>query len=108
MNRERAKLLLPIIQAFAEGKTIEFQTADGDWTRSNTPSFCFDHKRYRIKPEPQVVRIVYDKNNSAWASWYPESKQFTLSDSDLLKEYSNKKYDDYRPFRVATLVEKLD
>lgn len=31
MNREQAKELLPIIQAFAEGKTIQVKASDGLW-----------------------------------------------------------------------------
>ena len=31
MTREEAKEILPIIQAFAEGKTIEYREYDGEW-----------------------------------------------------------------------------
>lgn len=53
MNREQAKELLPIIQAFAEGKTILVQ--DGiDWCYlSNESDFNLNPQRYRIKPEPK-------------------------------------------------------
>lgn len=54
MTREEAKEWLPIIQAWAEGKTIQYQINQGSrWTdiindlcTSNPPS------NYRIKPEP--------------------------------------------------------
>lgn len=52
MNREEAKELLPIIQAFAEGKPIEVRNCaiDDEWKETSFPSFepPFD---YRIKPE---------------------------------------------------------
>ena len=51
MIREEAKKFLPIIQAFAEGKTIETYSCSGmDWVEANNPSFslCFE---YRVKPE---------------------------------------------------------
>ena len=53
MNRIQAKELLPIIQAFAEGKTILVQ--DGiDWCYlSNESDFNLNPQRYRIKPEPK-------------------------------------------------------
>ena len=53
MNRQQAKELLPIIQAFAEGKTILVQ--DGiDWCYlSNESDFNLNPQRYRIKPEPK-------------------------------------------------------
>ena len=53
MNRIQAKELLPIIQAFAEGKTILVQ--DGiDWCYlSNESDFNLNPQRYRIKSEPK-------------------------------------------------------
>lgn len=54
MNRERAKELLPIIQAFVEGKTIEFRERGCTlWTESVSPIFNFAIFEYRIKPEPK-------------------------------------------------------
>lgn len=55
MNRERAKELLPIIQAFAEGKAIESRCIKGYtslWYDDEDPSFDNDLE-YRIKPEPK-------------------------------------------------------
>ena len=52
MTREEAKALLPIMQAFAEGKTIEFRACDGEWKVANTPTWS-SHLFYRIKPEPK-------------------------------------------------------
>ena len=51
MDRERAKELLPIIQAFAEGKTIQVQE-DIDWCYlGDDADFNLNPLRYRIKPE---------------------------------------------------------
>ena len=53
MNRNQAKALLPIIQAFAEGKAIESRCIKGDtslWYDDEDPSFDNDFE-YRIKPE---------------------------------------------------------
>ena len=52
MTREEAKGLLPIMQAFAEGKTIEFRAYGGAWKVANTPTWS-SHLIYRIKPEPK-------------------------------------------------------
>ena len=52
MTREEAKEMLPIIQAFAEGKTIEFRTIEGTWEELPDPLFQNPYK-YRIKPEPR-------------------------------------------------------
>lgn len=52
MNSRQAKELLPIIQAFAEGKTIEFRERGCTlWTESVSPIFNFANFEYRIKPE---------------------------------------------------------
>lgn len=51
MTREQAKDFLPIITAFAEGKTIEVMNTSGHWEEINIPNFDIDPKKYRIKPE---------------------------------------------------------
>ena len=54
MNRQQAKELLPIIQAFAEGKTIEFRNKSfKEWTEIDNLSFDPTITNYRIKPEPK-------------------------------------------------------
>ena len=52
MTREKAKELLPIIQAFAEGKTIQIKALDGLWHDDNVGDIRFyaKPKNYRIKP----------------------------------------------------------
>lgn len=52
MTREEAKKLLPIIQAFAEGKTIESKFGNQEWIETNYPVWEKDSE-YRIKPEPK-------------------------------------------------------
>lgn len=53
MTKEQAKELLPIITAFAEGKTIEVKDDDGKWTEIPYPVFRNIPEKYRIKPEPE-------------------------------------------------------
>lgn len=55
MDRNQAKALLPIIQAYAEGKAIESRCIKGDkslWYDDEDPSFDNDFE-YRIKTEPR-------------------------------------------------------
>ena len=61
MTREEAKVLLPIIQAFAEGKVIECRTkpttikgtdVPNDWTEMKEIEF-WNNIEYRIKQEPK-------------------------------------------------------
>lgn len=54
MDREKAKELLPIIQAFAEGKTIQvFISCKDRWEDNNNPLWDANADKYRIKPEPK-------------------------------------------------------
>ena len=54
MTREEAKELLPIIQAWAEGKSIQFQTDSGSWSNITKDLYPCNHPSlYRIKPEPR-------------------------------------------------------
>lgn len=54
MNRKQAKELLPIIQAFAEGKTVQTIDKNGEWINCLYINFEFNSSpnSYRIKPEP--------------------------------------------------------
>lgn len=52
MTREEAKELLPIIQAFADGKTIEFSEDGKSWWEVDIATWI-SGKYYRIKPQPQ-------------------------------------------------------
>ena len=62
MTREEAKVLLPIIHAFAEGKVIECRTKPSalskswqdmnEWTEMKEIEF-WNNTEYRIKPEPK-------------------------------------------------------
>lgn len=52
MNRQEAKQLLPIIQAFSEGKDIEIKQEYG-WTEEHCPLFNCEPDKYRIKPTPK-------------------------------------------------------
>ena len=54
MTREEAKELLPIMQAFADGKTIQFKTKDRPWFDLLDNNLEMREVfKYRIKPEPK-------------------------------------------------------
>ena len=52
MTREEVKAKLPIIEAFAEGKTIQFYNGD-EWADLDEATFSASPDKYRIKPEPK-------------------------------------------------------
>lgn len=53
MTQEEAKALLPIIQAYSEGKTIEYLTTKDKWVELKDPLFNYNANMYRIKLEPK-------------------------------------------------------
>lgn len=86
MNREQAKKLLPIIQAFAEGKTILVQE-DIDWRYlSDAADFNLNPLRYRIKPEPKY-RPFKDKEE-CWQEML-KHKPFGWIEDKEANEYFN-------------------
>jgi hypothetical protein len=54
MTRELAKTLIPILQGFIEGKTIQFR-GGSDWRtlELNEGWGTFENYEWRIKPEPR-------------------------------------------------------
>lgn len=68
MTREQAKELLPIIQAYAEGKTIQVKATDNLWyeynSNKNKLKFDSDPQNYRIKPKTK-----YRPFNNAEECW---------------------------------------
>lgn len=52
MTQEETKELLPIMQAYTEGKTIECSCDGKSWSKIDFPSWI-PNMHYRIKPEPK-------------------------------------------------------
>ena len=53
MTREYIKIMLPIMKAFAEGKTLQYRVnnENNEWKDINNPAFNDLSSEYRIKPE---------------------------------------------------------
>ena len=102
MNRERANELLPIIQAFAEGKTIEVKTKepnDNLWIETNTisenPNLVF-----RIKPEEKEMFHVHQCNDKYYWNALQKDSLFNGTSAECeewIKEHEPKRMT-YRPF----------
>lgn len=63
MNRERAKELLPIITAFANGEVIQEKIGTKDWYDHETPDFEVDGYEWRIKPKPREFYVCWDNDD---------------------------------------------
>ena len=65
MTREQAKEILPIIEAFSKGKTVErFNPCNGEWDELKDPSFDLDNSCYRIKREPKYK--PFENQEECW------------------------------------------
>jgi hypothetical protein len=67
MNKENAHLFLPLIQAWVDGKNLQYREYDDtsyweDFEKDEEISFGDDPERYRIKPEPRTFVIYINKH----------------------------------------------
>ena len=74
MTKENAHLFLPLVQALADGKTIEMhQRKSCSWIGMPELDFSFPPDKYRIKPEPVLVPLgpedVPPGSAFRWPEW---------------------------------------
>ena len=71
MTRENAKQLLPIIQAYAEGKEIQYLVwGNDDWrTLRGNPHFEESADRYRIAPEKPAPPLWSKPEHVPLGAW---------------------------------------
>lgn len=87
MNASNAKDFLPLVQALAEGKVIQYKWSDDKWRDGEELSFECELECYRIKPEPRELFVVIDddhKSHLAFHSWddannYAEKRGYEVS-----------------------------
>ena len=65
MNKNNAKDFLPLVQALADGKTIQYKGSGVIWKSMPDIGFSNDITRYRIKPEPREFKL-FVKNGSVF------------------------------------------
>jgi hypothetical protein len=68
MNKHNAKDYLPLVQALAAGRTIEYCHYDGGWRVLDCIDFTIHANRYRIKPVKGWYRVALMKDapNVVW------------------------------------------
>lgn len=103
MNRERMKQLLPVMQAFAEGKEIEANVGRG-WSKCSDPSW-YNDSEYRIKPDPPrvLLRVEDETGRMYQTSWEDERKTM-----QGIVEAWNKTATSGCVYRLVEYVEKVD
>ena len=76
MTPEKAKKLLPIIQAYAEGKPVEFFSKyHACWMPVLNPTFVSDYK-WRVAPEKKWYRVALCTTYTSTADTEEEEKTY--------------------------------
>ena len=71
MERYKAAIILPIIEAFSKGELIELKYHDSDlWEETNTLDVDSDICIYRIKPKPKLVPFTFEDNLLFKDKWF--------------------------------------
>lgn len=60
MTPQEAKELLPIIEAYANGETVQYRLPGEDWEDSSNLDFTDPVAQYRIKPKPRLVEMTHE------------------------------------------------
>ena len=84
MTREQTIEAIRIMQAYVDGKEVEYERPDGIWMLINKPVWNWDTQEYRIKPTPvlrpwtadevplgawiRYKRALHDRSILAWTS----------------------------------------
>lgn len=119
MDRKQAKELLPIIQAFAEGKIIQSRRIDGMWidlemkTALNIISLINEPQKYRIKPKPkyrpfkdavECWQEMLKHKPFGWVKYKEENKYTTYcninSNCDFQADFEDFNFTDGTPFGI--------
>lgn len=95
MNKDTAKDYLPLLQALAEGKTIQWVSDGGVWVdpSSSDKELFFTHapSRYRIKSEPKKqsyrISLHKDKDEFYTTTADNENEERRLLESDTFIEW---------------------
>ena len=107
MNKANAAQYLPLVQALADGKTIEYRMSKERWEVRADPAFMEKAENYRIKPEPiERWGMINSKGNFLGIGTPAE---FTKEDcqkqiNELIAENKGL-FDDYRPILMREVIE---
>lgn len=94
MNKDNAKDYLPLVQALAEGKTIQMLEGHGYWVDMVEISTEIPASLYRIKPEPREI----------WMNYYPNGAFGQVHDSEV-EAYEARSNDTAKQVRYREVIE---
>lgn len=117
MTREKAKELLPIIQAWAKGKEIQFKACSGKWTdveENEGLSFVYSSSDYRIKPEPKYRPFknqeecweeMHKHSNFGWISDGYYKSTISVKPNSIVMTISSDEYSFISAFQTLTFID---
>lgn len=84
MKKQQAKELLPIIKAFAKGKTIQYYYGDNwvDISPDGAVDFSDNPSNYRIKPEPKYR--PFKNQNECWEEMQKHKPLGWIKDASII------------------------
>ena len=88
MNKDNAKDYLPLIQALAEGKTIQFFSGS-KWNDVEDVSFSYEIKDYRIKPEVEYVPFDTTEGKPKWHDLRKDPNDLPKEDCETVTLHEN-------------------
>ena len=101
MDREKVKAMLPILTAYAEGKTIQYKTVHGNWCDAECPTWV-GHVEYRVKPDPIVRYVnVFQNRSGAITTLMYETQEY----AERGASYHFSIHSDYSVLKTAHKVE---
>lgn len=81
MTEDNIDYKIGVMQAFKEGKTIQYQLKDGQhWFTSPDPEWNWGKYIYRVKPEPKEDWVFEIKNSKNEWQFYGNCYQRTYSE----------------------------
>ncbi len=83
MNAQNAKGYLPLVQALADGKIIQYQGELGDWLDCPEIMFVTDTP-YRIKPQAREWWLVAGVENFLALDSIAKARQYTSDDAKIV------------------------
>lgn len=103
MDRETTANLIKIMQAYMDGKEIQFYTGS-EWEDILFPAWNFEEVEYRIKPKPAEVWSIYNRNGIRWGTY--DSKEA----AEVVLNYRNDPYNHYEsaPYTMRRFISADD
>ena len=106
MFREKVKKMLPIMQAFADGKDVQVAVRGGIWISVNNFTFFGSPENYRIKPVP-TYRPYNREECEALGGDPGRTTELDSAEIFFTQSEANRKLvkcRKYRPFKNAEIV----